>query len=340
MRIGMMSTWNIPCGASLHAQLIGSAWLQRGHELTVFAPYGPPTTREEDEPWIVRNYSLGKPLCLDSSPLLSMDYDVFVLQQMPPTPMRLLLSLAAKIKKKAKTVAVIHEGRPPSVEFTKFPWDALVCFDERYKEFLLSAFPEEKIHIIRYPCHPVEHGDRVEARRELLLPSDRMIVLIYGIAVHHHIHLLPSLERVNKKKPLLFLIYTGVHDWFDIYETTKSRYDFVEVRMGVLEMDELYRYLHASDALIYHRDSSVDIVVPSTIYACMGSGCPILASSSNFVEKLKREVLKYQDLNRLQQLLLYGADEFQSAVAAATRYAQKNSADKIAAKFIKLFKKL
>lgn len=340
MKIGMMSPWNVPCAASLHAQLIGNAWLQKGHNITVFAPYGPPTTRKTDESWIVRNYSLGKPPSLDSAPLLDMDYDVFVLQQIPPIPVKLLLPLASKVKRKAKTIVVIHQGRPPSAELLKFPWDAVVCFDERYKKLLVRAFPEEKVRIIPYPCHSVKHGDKAEARKKLLLPLDRMILLIYGIAVHHHIHLLPTLGRVNKRSPLLFLIHTGVRDWFEIYETAKSHYDFVEVRMGILGTNELYAYLHASDALIYHRDSSVDVVVPSTIFVCMGGGCPILASKSNFVEMLNREVLKYRDLPELEELLLHGRNRFQSTVVAATQYARRNSGDKIAAEFINLFEKL
>ncbi|HJH27727.1 MAG TPA: hypothetical protein C5S37_13420 [Methanophagales archaeon] len=38
MKIGMMSSWNVPCGVAVHAELLGRAWVEMGHELKVFAP--------------------------------------------------------------------------------------------------------------------------------------------------------------------------------------------------------------------------------------------------------------------------------------------------------------
>ena len=38
MKIAMMSRWNIPCGVSLHAELVGRAWVEMGHDLQVLAP--------------------------------------------------------------------------------------------------------------------------------------------------------------------------------------------------------------------------------------------------------------------------------------------------------------
>ena len=38
MKIAMMSRWNVPCGVSLHAELVGREWARMGHDLSVFAP--------------------------------------------------------------------------------------------------------------------------------------------------------------------------------------------------------------------------------------------------------------------------------------------------------------
>lgn len=38
MKIVMMTRWNIPCGVSLHAELIGREWVKMGHDLRVLAP--------------------------------------------------------------------------------------------------------------------------------------------------------------------------------------------------------------------------------------------------------------------------------------------------------------
>jgi len=342
MNIAMMSTWNVPCGASVHSKLIGNSWIKAGHKLTIFAPYGVPIIEKQNESWIKRNYSLNKDDSFDAELFLDNDFDIFVLQQIPPMPIKRLLSIAPEIKKKAKTVVIIHEGNPPGRELRKFPWDAVVCFDKRYKKFLKEAFNDKKIRIINYPCHPVLHGDKIKTRKNLDLPKDKMILMVYGIAVHHYFHIIPTLQRVNKERPLMLVVFTGVRDWFDLFRTARTEYKFINPQMDVLTTEKLYKYLHASDALIYHRDSSIDVVVASTIFECLGSGCPILASDSNFVETLGNEIIKYGGLDKLEELLLSPdiKDKFKNTVEIATRYAEHNSADNIAEKYIKLFKSL
>jgi hypothetical protein len=340
MKIGMMTPWNRPCGAAMHAQFICDEWVKAGHNLTVFAPYGGPILQTKDEPWVIRHYGLGKPAPFDRAPIFDTEYDFFVFQQVPEMPSDIVMRLASRIKKKAKMIMVVHEGKVPGRAVCKIPWDAVVCFDKRYKKFLLSVFPKEKVHIIHYPCHPVEHIDKITARKELGLPLDRMIIMIYGIAIHQYFHLLPMMSRLNKKSPLLFMVFTPVRDWGELYEAVGSRYEFIYLKMESLTMPELYKYLNASDAFIYHRDSSIDVVVPSTIYSCLGAGCPIFALWSNFVETLDMEVIKYGGLDELEELLLGDKNRCEIAIHAATNYATRNSAENIAKKFIKLFKVL
>lgn len=335
-----MTTWARPCGASIHAQFVGNEWVKEGHKLTVFAPYGGPILQKKDEPWVIRHYGLGEKAPFDESPILDTDYDIFVFQQIPEMPSKKLLRLADKIKKKAKAVIVIHEGRAPGQAVRKFPWDAVVCFDKRYENFLLPIFPEEKVHIIRYPCHPVEFGDKTSARRKLGIPLDTVTLMIYGVAIHQYFHLLPMMNRLNNIKPLLFMVFTPIKDWVELFESVGSRYEFIRIKMETLGIKELYEYLHASDGIIYHRDSSVDIVVPSTIYTCMGAGCPIFALGSNFVEMLDMEVIKYSGLDELEKLLLGDKKRWKIAVNAAINYVRRNSSSKIAKKFIHLFESL
>jgi hypothetical protein len=200
--------------------------------------------------------------------------------------MKELFNIFPRIKEKAKTVLIAHQGsvsRDPY--FAKFDWDAIVCFGERWKRFLVDVFPAKKIHIIPYPCHPISHGDKTEARRKLGLPEDKKIVFIYGISLHKYLHLLPSIERVYKKYPLILLVLTIVDDWFDLFEAVKHRYNFIALRKEVLPIEELYTYIHSFMQVIvfiYHTDSSQDVVLSSTVHTCMGAGRPILAHYSNF----------------------------------------------------------
>ncbi len=348
MKIGMMSSWNATCGASVHAEFIGRAWIKKGDKLTVFAPLKGCQTREKDEVYVVRNYGLKKdPLKEDAvpfdlHPFIDRDYEVFVHQNIPPMPIEKLFAIRTKIKEKAKTVLVVHEGRPSANPcLYQFGWDAVVCFDERYKNFLINVFPEEKIHIIPYPCHPICPGDKMEARKRLDLPLDKKILFTYGIGVHQYLHLLPTLERLNSRYPFIFLIATKHKDWFDLFETLKKRYNFIELRGETPTVERLYNYLHASDAFIFHKDSSQDVVVSSTVYMCLGSGCPILTHATNFVETLDKEVTKYSELDELSEkikAIFEGSEEYKQSLEAAKEYVKKNSSYEIAERFIRLFK--
>jgi hypothetical protein len=59
MKIGMMTRWNVPCGVVAHAEMVGRAWVEMGHDLKVFAPveWDAPKT-QEDEPYVIRCYRL------------------------------------------------------------------------------------------------------------------------------------------------------------------------------------------------------------------------------------------------------------------------------------------
>ena len=278
MKIGIMSRWNAACGVSAHAELMGRAWVEMGDKVTVFAPLEHRSTiaTNKDEPYVIRCYRLNSyysklkpwkdaPGYFNPKPFLENDYDLFVAQNLEILPMRPLLEIYSRIREKAKTLLVIHEGKLPRDScFYKFDWDRIICFDERYKRFLVKAFPEEKIKIIPYPCHPMKFGDKVKSRKELELPLDKKIILNYGIGVYRHLHLLPKMERLNEKYPLIFLVITKHPEWSDLWEAVKGRYKFVKLIRASVPNEELYRYLHASDALLIHKDSSEAVVVAST----------------------------------------------------------------------------
>ena len=346
MNITMMSRWNIPCGVSTHAELLGRALVKLGHNLKVLAPveYDDYLT-DKDEPYVSRCYRLpkkGEEFFFDPEPFLKDDCDVFVVQNLEILPMEDLLKIYHKIKGRAMTVFVVHEGKPPPNDstFYKFDWDAIVCFDERYRKFLCNIYPEDKIHIISYPCHPLMPGDKKEARLKLNLPLDKKIVFNYGIGIYRHLHLLPTIERVSKKYPLIFLTLTHIQEWFDLFVAAKTRYKFIELRNGKLPIDTLYSYLHASDCLLIHKDSAEAIVVPSTAYLCLGAGRPILAYNTNFFATFDKEVLKYSSLSETLEDVFEQKDNVKSVLKAAEEFVKENSSFEVAKKFIQLFDSL
>lgn len=149
----MMSRWNTPCGVSTHAELLGRALVKMGHNLKVLAPVEYDDYHvDKDEPYVLRCFRLPKKkegFFFNPEPFLEDDCDVFVVQNLEILPMEELLKIYPKIKERAKTVFVVHEGKPPkNSTFYKFDGDAIVCFDERYREFLCNIYPEDKIHIM------------------------------------------------------------------------------------------------------------------------------------------------------------------------------------------------
>jgi len=351
MKIGMMTRWNVPCGVAAHAEPVGRAWVEMGHDLKVFAPveWDAPQT-QEDEPYVVRCYRLNsgrrekEGFFFDATPFLEDSFDVFVVQNPELMPMPELLQIYPIIREKAKTVMVVHEGGPPKdPNFYKFRWDAIICFDDRYRKFLSPLFPGERIEIVPYPCHPLSKGDKYEARLRLNLPQDRKIVFNYGLGVFRHLHLLPIMERLSSRYPVHFLTLTDVEDWFELFAGLESRYSFLETRKGPVSIQELYTYLHASDALVIHKDTAAAVVVSSTAYLCLGSGCPILAHDTNFFETLGEEVIKYRSLEEMTQRLediFEGRENVGRTLEIAEKYASENSGGEIGKRVIELFESI
>lgn len=346
MRIAMMTPWNVACGVSIHAELIGREWVKAGHELKVFAPREEdklPTAR--DEPFVSRCYSRGKDfqgglkgLWLDSAPLLKSDYEVFVAQNLELLPVRELAEIFPQITSKAMTILVIHEGNKSclaSSEYQAFNWDAVVCFDERYRTEFSKVFSTETIHIIPYPAHPKLLGDKEESRKKLGLPLDRRIILTYGISMQQHLPVFLAIDRLNKAFPLKYLLLA--HETpAEILNQVKAEYDFVEVREGAHSIEELYSYLHASDALLLHKQSA-GLVVSSSVYLCLGSGCPIVIFEGRYTENLGEEVFKYNDLDELQELLILVFDGESPNQETIDKFLARKAASKVASSFIELF---
>ena len=55
MKIGMMCLWNAANGPSIHAELLGRAWVKLGHQLKIFSAQKHPDARptfQEDEGFV------------------------------------------------------------------------------------------------------------------------------------------------------------------------------------------------------------------------------------------------------------------------------------------------
>lgn len=146
MDIGIMSLWNSANGPSIHAEPIGREFIKMGHRLTVFSAIEHPDARptgQTDEDYVVRHFSVDRVIpatrtyYFDPSPMIRYTYDVFIAENVERLPTLELYRFFPVIKRKSNTVMVVHEGGPPEDPlYYMFDWDAIICFDDRYVEFV------------------------------------------------------------------------------------------------------------------------------------------------------------------------------------------------------------
>jgi glycosyltransferase involved in cell wall biosynthesis len=348
MKIGMMCLWNAANGPSIHAELVGRAWVTLGHRLRVFSATKHPDARptfQEDEGFVIRHFTVDEIIpftraaSFDPTPLLGEEYEVFVAQNVERLPADRLLEVFPEIQERALTVQVVHEGKAPEDPlYYKFDWDAIVCFDQRYKDFLVKSFPAEKIHMIPYPCHPLEVGHKGEARKRLGLPPDEKIVFSFGFRPKDVIPVLDALKDVDVEYPLRYVIIANPESDVRELRDAERKYDFIDLQVKPIPLDELYAYLHASDTLLIHRESSpkYKAVLSSSVCQVLGSGCPILFHESNYVELHGNEILKYRDFGDMKAKLI---DLFQGKFNLGTvkAFLEDHNAERIGERFVRLF---
>ncbi len=351
MKIGMIGAWNTDSGASIHAELLGRAWKDMGVDLQVFTFYrhsyhGTALTKDarDEEDFVHRCFTVyGDPHPLmDTAPLLENDYDIFVAEDLGMLPLPQLLSIFPEIRKKAKTVNVVHDGSlSTKPEYFRFDWDHAVCFDDRYYNFLKAAYPEGKLSIIPYPSYPLKVGDKDEARKKLGLPLGRNIVLMFGQAAEHALNATMVLDRLVDDYDPLLLIVTEVER---VLEQYNNIIDKSKVEIKIVEespdLDLLYDYLHAADCMIYNKPNMPVVVVGSTVFQCMGSGCPTIALESDFVYSFDREVIKYRNFYQLENILVdvfTKGKKYQAQQRAIVDYLDDKAAEPTAKKFLELF---
>ncbi len=346
MKITMMSRWNVTCGISAHAELVGREWVKR-HDLTVFAPTLESATdwhhnpiECEGEEFVIRGYeqpeALGKTGWVDER-LWKGDYDVLVVQGLALLPIPALLEIFPKVG--AKKVLVWHEGILPLYEdFYKLNFDAIVCFDSRFRNMLMRKYPEEKIHIIPFPCRPLAKvkGDSAKksARDELNIPQDKNILFSFGKQPQFEYE--DFLWLANELKERYDLKYFILRSYGDLPPEKK----FLEVRRGRPEYEEIYKYLYASDIFLLPKSGTENIVVSSTVCQCLGALTPIVAPDVRHVEQMDKEIVKYKNRSELKAKVIRLIEEegFKKEVLRhAERYVRENSAEKIANEFISLF---
>ncbi len=355
MKIGLMGAWNTDSGASIHTELIGRSFIRLGYEIVVFSffkySFHGTAITGKDENYVNRCFTVSsdKNQNLLATPFLINDYDFFVVEDLGMLPQDHLGKIFHWIKRKAKTINVIHDGNlKEDPSFYQFEWDAIVCFDTRYYDFLKLAYPEEIIHIIPYPCYPWNPGDMDKSRSELNLPRDRKIIFSFGPSSNFCADKFEVLKGLADEYSILILIVTkdarSLRRWYKIKTDVENENIDIEIREETPDLGVLYKYLYASDLLLYNKPTKPGVVtVASTAFQCLGSGCPIVALKSSFVETLEGAVYQYdtdEDLIASVKSAFERDSSYNKVLANAKAYVEENSATNVAKKFISLFESL
>lgn len=353
-----MGGWNTDSGASFHCEMIGKALAEQNHKINVFTFYkwnfhGTQITGK-DEGHVTRCFttSKAKPPKLNPRPFLNKDYNVFIVEDLGMLPKKQLAKIFPKIKEKAKTINVIHDGKPSTdPAFWQFDWDAVVCFDKRYQRFLFKAYDKDKIHIISYPCHPWQEGNKNKSRKKLNLPLNKKIIFLFGPAAKHAVKLIPSISKIASAYPILLLVAAKDKETVKLFSAVKKKIQKtqkqkekqkldIEIRQEAPDIKRLYDYLHAVDCLLFNKKSTDHVVVSSTVFQCLGSGCPIIARNSNYVEYFNKEILRHSNEKELKKALIdvfSKSKKYYASIKAAKAYVKHNSALAISKRYIKLF---
>lgn len=342
MKVGMMTAWNQDAGPSICAELTGREWVRAGHEVRVFSFISSDIHGSaivgRDEDFVCRCFSTREKGYLDPRPMLEFRPDIFVVQDIGVMPMDELAKVFPRLRKSAKTVHVVHEAELSAIpSFYQFDWDAIVCFDKRYEEFLARAFDKKSITIIPHPLYQWRPGDRVATRQKLGLPQDRRIVLIFGHCLQEKLLILGSLRQLAKRFDLLLLI-VSIHGRGPI----KGNGVEVEIRKEAPNWERLYEYLHAADVLVVNKGlTERKVVVSTTVYQCLGAGTPVFSYDSSLVETIPDDVIvKYRNYGEFETSL---ADLFENEKKAEQlrraqkRYVREYSPENIARAYFDLF---
>lgn len=384
MRIGFLTRWNASCATSILAELLGREWIKEGHKLRVYAPLNDPRlVNAKDEDYIVRCYSMVSKdwrktqYIFHKETLLQESHDIFIVQKVDfVVPVKELFETLSIIKRRGtKIVYIFHERKVPFPDnalfslFKKFDWDAIICFDNRYKLRLVKYFSPHKIHIIPFPTHPIVCKNVTQIREKLGLPLDAKIILSFGWRIIDILKVLPTLNYVNKIYPFYYVVLTNPEHYsyrqvqqlisftqklpnykgeiqpIKCLHAIQEHYKFIRFVYDSPSIERLYDYLLASDLILVHKERPPkdEIVISSTVFFALGSLTPIITSDTEYVETLKNEVIKYKNLEHLKEILLRALKDTQfleEIRKCVMKCVQQISANRIAKEYMRLFEQL
>ncbi len=353
-KIAVLSRWNATCGISMHAELIVNEFLKKNYDIIVFAPtresankwWHHKIIRKEDEDFVIRCYKEvdpnGKGGKIDKNLILSEDFDVFIVESYASIPYKEIEEMLPKIKKKSRTIVIIHEGCRDHIKYSSLDiFDAVVVFDDRFiKEIVGSMCSPEKIHIVPYPC--IYDEEYVRRRKKEINKEKGNEITFFSFGrqpISEYNDYINALKKLRRKYNLTYKIVRSngllsvKEPW--IYQISDRP-----------NTEEIYKYLENADVHLLPKGKTRYVVVSSTLCQCLSSLCPTVVPNTRHFETLpsingvKPAVIynDVQDLVKKIERLIEDSEYRTKVLEAAEIYARENSAKRVVKMLENLFK--
>lgn len=349
MKVSLLSAWNSDSGAAIHAESVAREWIKMGHEVSVFSfiktDFHGKNILREDEPYVTRCFgtSTGTDF-FNSKPILAKEADIVVVEDLGMLPKAKLLKIWPEIKKRSKTINVIHDNKVSTdPDFFKFNWDKVIVFNERYKKIFVNKYSKSILGIINYPCTPWKIGDELKARKKLHLPRDKKIIFVFAWWAKTVLPYFLVFININKKYPLHFLVVSKDKTIQADYKMLKNNGIALDFREQILSIEDLFDYLHASNVFVFGKKDKEGALIPSTCFMTLGAGCPIVVPNINFFSALGKEVMKYEKPEELEKAIIdvfERKERCEDTLKLAEQFVKNNDEEVIAKQFIDLFESL
>ena len=359
MKIAIMSRWNATCGVSLHAELIGRKLISLGHSVIVYAPTLDTANRDwhhryidvSDERWVHRVYGETEEYMyphggwINTNAILDDDYDAFIVEGYARFPIKVFKKISSKIKRKAPLILVLHTSNIRDTEpFMSIDWDAIVVFDRRYIDEILTTYGS---HIVKKAIEiPYPHAIIDAKPYRPKFAEDKILFFTFGRQpVYEYLDYVYALRSLSRKYDLIYWIIRsdGKLPFSDEWMVQWQK------RMNTLT---LHRYLRGSDIHLLPKGDTSFVVVSSTICQTLYSGTPTIVPNTRHFELLPVNsngigpIVKYRRAGDIGDLVskivtLIEDEDLRLKVSEdARRYALKYSDESIARTFLDLIESL
>ena len=361
--IVIMGSWNTDGGVSRHTKPLVEWLCSQGYKVKVFthykkSPHGMPLN-VKDEDFVTRCYTTeGKRVpglnSFNFNPLLDAieqeGYNIFLAEDLGMLPMKELVEVFPRIKKKAKTILLNHDNEPKPNDsiFWKFNWDAVINFLSSQNEFMVKHYPAEKVYLTSFPCYPVLHIDREKACKGLNLPADKKIILTFG--EYDFVAPFNALCRLRKEDPSIYLValvYT--QDMKDILENKLKEQGFDkgydEIRVERSSWQRRAEYISASQLIVLDKGKITigkGAIISSTAFQIIGWGTPILASDNFWFRLFGDAILRFtsnEELTEQAKLLLNDSHTRGEVISHALAFAYAHSPERVSSQIFYIFQR-